>query len=175
MFFHLFKRLLVFSSAFVLISIGWASNAESVTRLYQSDFMHGTYIIDKPGVYQLAEDISFNPNSTALLGTDAYHAGFPLPDQFAPSGPYEPSAFGIGFFAAIAIPAENVVLDLAGHTIEQSEEHALLQRFFSVIELADQPFIPGQGVDCRVFILGKCQSILPTHQKGRPNDFCHWA
>nr|WP_320017103.1 hypothetical protein [uncultured Desulfobacter sp.] len=33
----------------------------------------------------------------------------------------------------------------------------------------------GRGVDCRVFILGKCQSILPTHQKGRPNDFCHWA
>ena len=120
-------------------------SAGTVTELYQDDFTDGTYIIDKPGVYRLAEDISFNPNSTALLGMDAYRAGFPLPDQFVPSAPYIPRAFGIGFFAAIVITANNVVLDLANHTIEQSKEHALLQRFFSVIELADQPFIPQQG------------------------------
>jgi len=88
---------------------------------------------------------------------DAYRAGMPLPTQFAhtdpgafaPGGPldarYDPAGFGVGFFAAIAITADDVVLDLAGHTIEQSAEHALLQRFFAVIELADQPFIPGQG------------------------------
>lgn len=88
---------------------------------------------------------------------DAYHAGFPLftqyvsggVDDFTPGGPldarYDPSAFGIGFFAAIAITADGVVLDLNGHTIEQSAEHALLQRFFAVIELSNQPFIPSQG------------------------------
>ena len=37
------------------------------------------------------------------------------------------------------------MLDLNGYRIEQSAEHALLQRFFSVIELADQPFLPSQG------------------------------
>ena len=36
-------------------------------------------------------------------------------------------------------------LFLNGHTIEQSAEHALMQRFFSVIELANSPFIPGVG------------------------------
>lgn len=88
---------------------------------------------------------------------DAFSAGMPLFTQFAhgetepftPGGPldarYDPAAFGLGFFAAIAIAADGVTLDLNGHTIEQSAEHALLQRFFAVIELAKQPFIPGQG------------------------------
>ncbi len=139
------KRLSVTLLVFFLIIGAHVSQAEGLTELYQSDFENGTYIIDQPGIYRLAEDISFNPNSMALLETDAYHAGFPLPTQFAPAGPYDPEAFGIGFFAAIAITTENVILDLAGHFIEQSEEHALLQRFFAVIELADQPFVPSQG------------------------------
>lgn len=100
------------------------------------------------------------PDLAAMLGlsapVDAYHAGSPLftqfaysPVEFSPGGPldarYDPAAYGVGFFAAIAITAEDVVLDLNRHTIEQSAEHALLQRFFAVIELADQPFITGQG------------------------------
>lgn len=113
--------------------------------LHQSDFDSGTYIIDKPGVYVLAEDISFNPNHAAMLGTEAYFASFPLPEQFAPSGVYNPRAYGLGFFAAITIQAKNVVLDLNGHTLEQSKEHALLQRFYANIELADQPFVVSQG------------------------------
>ncbi len=88
---------------------------------------------------------------------DAYHAGFPLftqlapggVDDFEPGGPldarYDPAAYGVGFFAAISVTADDVTIDLGGHTIAQSPEHALLQRFFSVIELADQPFIPAQG------------------------------
>lgn len=88
---------------------------------------------------------------------DAYHSGLPLFTQFLPGGTsdfspggpmdaqYDPAAYGIGFFAAIAVTADDVVIDLNGHTIEQSAEHALLQRFFAVIELADQPFIPAQG------------------------------
>lgn len=155
-----------------------AGAAGAVTLLRQSDFTYGTYIIDQPGTYRLAEDISFNPNAPAALtaaiesGTippdqgraiglevpvDAYHAGMPLPTQIAPGGAgdftpggpldprYDPAAYGVGFFAAIAITADDVVLDLGGHRIEQSAEHALLQRFFAVIELADQPFVPGQG------------------------------
>ena len=147
---------------------------DPVITLSGDDFVHGTYVIDRPGRYVLDEDISFNPNSLPVLadiiaaGTppevlgltapvDAAQAGRPLRsqlvpggvDHFTPGGPtdprYDPAAFGVGFFAAIAITAEDVVLDLAGHTIEQSAEHALLQRFFAVIELADQPFLPAQG------------------------------
>ena len=155
-----------------------AVGAQDVVWLTQDDFTYGTYIIDQPGTYRLAEDIRFNPNSPATLtraienGTipaevaaqlgltapvDAYRAGMPLPtqflhgtgDPFTPGGPldprYDPAAYGIGFFAAIAIEADGVLLDLNGKTLEQSPEHALLQRFFAVVELADQPFVPGQG------------------------------
>jgi hypothetical protein len=149
-FFHIKILLIIMVLFLILLASASQSGARGArnqiaTELFQSDFEKGTYIIDTPGVYRLAEDISFNPNSAAMLGRDAYGAGFPLPEQFAPSGPYDPKAYGIGFFAAIAITAEDVVLDLAGHTIAQSEEHALLMRFFAVIELADQPFIPTQG------------------------------
>ncbi len=88
---------------------------------------------------------------------DAYHSGMPLFTQFqfgpgsafSPGGPldarYDPAGYGVGFFAAIAIQTDGVTLDLNGHTLEQSAEHALLQRFFAIIELADQPFLPAQG------------------------------
>ena len=56
-----------------------------------------------------------------------------------------PRAFGLGFFAAVVISASQVVLDLNGHTLEQSLPHNVLQRFYSNIELADQPFVPVQG------------------------------
>jgi len=149
-------------------------HGDPVVILTGDDFVHGTYVIDRPGRYVLGEDINFNPNSPSVLadiiaaGTspqalgltapvDASQAGRPLLPQlvpggaghFTPGGPtdprYDPAAFGVGFFAAIAVTTEDVVLDLAGHTIEQSAEHALLQRFFAVIELADQPFLPEQG------------------------------
>ena len=137
----------------VLFSTVAFSKGPSLTDLHQSDFDDGTYIINEPGYYRLAEDISFNPHPPGTLGEDgvtvldAYSGSNPFPSQLgAPEdGKYDPAAFGIGFFAAIVIEAKHVVLDLNDHTIEQSEEHALLQRFFSVIELTDQPFIGGQG------------------------------
>mmetsp|Transcript_10323 Transcript_10323/g.24778 ORF Transcript_10323/g.24778 Transcript_10323/m.24778 type:complete len:225 (-) Transcript_10323:995-1669(-) len=58
---------------------------------------------------------------------------------------YDPNTFGLGFFAAIAIATSDVTLDLNGKTIQQSDGHALFQRFFAVIELADAPFIEGAG------------------------------
>ncbi|MEW6534355.1 MAG: hypothetical protein AB1454_01900 [Candidatus Auribacterota bacterium] len=137
----------------LLFSSTASSKHPKAVYLHQSDFTNGTYIIHKPGIYRLAEDISFNPHPPGSLGEDgitaldAYTGGRPFPSQFGSleDGKYDPAAFGIGFFAAIVIQANNVVLDLNGHTIEQSKEHALLQRFFAVIELSDQPFVPGQG------------------------------
>ncbi len=175
----LFVIILSYCFSFIAGQSAFADSKKlSFTELTNNDFKFGTYIIDKPGIYRLAEDISFNPNSPATLTealqtgelpaelaaqletpnpVDAFHAGFPLFTQFVPGGVdnftpggltdprYDPAGFGLGFFAAIVITAKGVVLDLNGHTIEQSEEHALLQRFFAVIELAEQPFIPSQG------------------------------
>lgn len=104
----------------------------SDTLLVQKDFDHGTYIIDKPGTYRLKENIEFNPH---FYG-DFLEQGFP---DFK-EGVYDKDAYSLGFFAAIAIKCDGVTLDLDGHNIGQSEEHLRHQRFFAVIELADQPF-----------------------------------
>jgi hypothetical protein len=131
--------------------------------IYQSDIDSGTLILDKPGHYIVMEDLVFNPNpvGTQVFGVDAsrlglndgdyldsYRSGRPLPSQLSyAGGAYDAKAYGIGFFAMMSVlgSANGSVLDLNGFSIKQSEEHALQQRFFSVIELAGAPFITGQG------------------------------
>jgi len=89
-------------------------------------------------VYTLSSDIIFNPNSAADLGVDYYSAGDVQPEQYAF---YDPKAYGIGFFAAVAITTDDVLIDLNGFSIVQSKEHALAQRFYTHIELASSPFV----------------------------------
>lgn len=101
--------------------------------IYQKDFEEGTYLIEEPGYYVLKEDIVFNPNSNSDY--------MPRPDQIK----YKTPGFSLGFFAVVAIYGEDIYLDLNGHTIKASEKFALQQRFFSIIELANSPFIPSQG------------------------------
>ena len=73
-------------------------------------------------------------------------SGSPRPNQFSTNGgKYDRRAYGLGFFAAVAIVADHVSLDLGGFSIEQSVEHALIQRFYASIELADVPFHYDQG------------------------------
>ena len=91
-------------------------------------FQNGTYRIKIPGYYILDEDIVFDP---------------PTIEQPTSEYPFPP--YQLGFFAAITIEAKNVILDLNGHCIRQSKRHALLQRFFAVIELSSQPFNSGMG------------------------------
>lgn len=102
--------------------------------LSNSDFYSGTYRIKRPGIYVLRENITFNPINL-----------FPLKSQNEkyPTGRHGP--YHLGFFAAITIECENVILDMNGFSITQSRRHNLLQRFFAIIELADSPFIPKQG------------------------------
>ena len=93
-----------------------------VSYLSQADFQQGTVFLDLPRTrYVLTEDVVFDPDIQA------------------------PSSFVLGFFAAIAITASHVELDLGGHTLSQSERHRTQQRFFSLIELGSSPFEQGQG------------------------------
>lgn len=103
------------------------------TYLYQKDFVDGTYLIGKPGYYVLKEDIVFNPNPN-----DDYR---PREDQVK----YKLPGFVLGFFAVIAIYADGVYLDLNGFEIKASKEFTLQQRFFSIIELANAPFVFKEG------------------------------
>lgn len=103
-------------------------------QLYQRDFTHGTLRITEPGYYILKEHIVFDPVN--LFPTTEEQEKYPV----GKDGPYH-----LGFFAAITIESDDVILNLNGCSIRQSRRHNLLQRFFSVIELANSPFIPKQG------------------------------
>ena len=100
--------------------------------------------------FKLSENITFNPNSIKDTARDV---NFPTAMEITLAGRvkksqhdvYDQRAFGIGFFSALIIQASNITIDLNGYKIEQSFEHALQQRFFSVIELASIPFLPTQG------------------------------
>mmetsp|Transcript_30013 Transcript_30013/g.36584 ORF Transcript_30013/g.36584 Transcript_30013/m.36584 type:complete len:693 (-) Transcript_30013:6-2084(-) len=134
---------------FILSRHGTCKKLETI-GLSQSDFDAGTYRITTAGEYVLTEDISFAPHSAN--NTQSYDRSTvlecckPRPEQFVSNGgTYPDLPYSLGFFAAITVETKYVHIDLRGYTIEQSKEHALMQRFFAVIELASSPFIPGQG------------------------------
>jgi hypothetical protein len=109
----------------------------SIVYLRQSDFDNGTVRLTTPAIYILQENIVFNPNPN-----DDF---FARPDQMqkypmGSSGPYH-----LGFFAAITVEADNILLDLNNKTLGQSKLHNVQQRFYANIELASSPFIPNQG------------------------------
>ena len=60
-------------------------------------------------------------------------------------GPSQQGAYHLGFFAAITIETNGVILDLNGFSLQQSLFHYLQQRFYANIELAAAPFVMGQG------------------------------
>lgn len=111
----------------------------SIINLYNNDFKNGTLRIKKPGIYRLQENIIFNPNESNDFSPTTQQISSGLyPENM--SGPYH-----LGFFAAITIEVEDVVIDLNGFSIQQSNLHKLQQRFYANIELANSPFIPKQG------------------------------
>ena len=120
------------------IALSDASQVEGAARttIWQADFDSGTYRIKAPGTYVLGENVAFYPNPPT---------GMPTAAQRATDGEYEGQQYGLGFFAAITVEADNVVIDLAGHTLSQHPQHRLRQRFFALIELAASPFLMGEG------------------------------
>eukprot|EP00961_Rhodomonas_salina_P230463 3114584-Rhodomonas_salina.1 len=87
------------------------------------------------------EDVQFNPNRESNWYPVC--TGVPQTEYCGEHGPSK--AYQLGFFAGITIESEDIHVDLNGHTFSQHPEHALQQRFFALIELASQPFIPNQG------------------------------
>ena len=142
-------------------------NLNKVIEVNQKDFDDGTLRITEPCLIRLKENISFNPNrpdtwidTNNMVTTNFSEAVKIDPDRkldWFPNFKEKPeknkkyfekevrNAYRLGFFCAIAIENKDIIIDLNNFTIQQHPEHALQQRFFSVIELADQPFVPKQG------------------------------
>ena len=114
----------------------------SIIKIFQKHFTDGTVRIRVPGVYRLMENISFKPNENEI---DPF---MPTAEQNVIGGLYPQNMMGpyhLGFFAAITIEIDEVILDLNGKTLSQSVEHNFQQRFYANIELANAPFITGKG------------------------------
>ena len=110
----------------------------STIYLSQDSFATGTVRITSPGYYVLLEDIEFHPNPAN---------DFKPTEKQISSGQYPkgPGAYNLEFFAALTVESEDVFIDMRGHTIKQSYEHFIMQRFYANIELASAPFIGAQG------------------------------
>lgn len=119
-----------------------------VYELRQADFQAGTVYLRAPGKYLVMENIVFNPEEVAWnaeRGVRPAELGPVLPSTRTHADPSVAMGQALGAFAAIVIAGSSIVLDLQGHRIDQSEEHALQQRFYATIELASAPFVPAQG------------------------------
>jgi hypothetical protein len=146
-------------------SIDQENNKNKVVLLKNNNFKYGTLRIHVPCMLKLTENITFNPNrpetwldinnevtydfnDAVAIDPDRIFDWFP--DINAPKNAqyFEPEvkfAYSLGFFAAIAVEEQDVFVNLNGFLIEQSPEFTLQQKFYSHIELSDQPFIPLQG------------------------------
>ena len=115
-------------------ALGTGGPKRKVTHLRQTDFQGGTYRIRESGVYVLTEDIYFGPRPDNDYWPEPEDANYPA------------SQFYLGFFAGITVEADNVEIDLNGHTLAQNKEFYLLQRFWNAIELANRVFVDNEGV-----------------------------
>jgi len=118
------------------------------TYLYSADFSKGTYRIQEPGTYILMDDIEFDWNAGDIhTDPNAENAWWPTEnDESYPGWGDTRDQFFMGFFAGITVETNNVIIDLNGHTLQQSKTFFYQQGFFSDIEIEAQPFLPGQGV-----------------------------
>lgn len=122
-----------------LFNLEWRDRSKTIVKLYQKDFDKGTVRLQHSGIYELQEDIVFNPNPD----NDFMPTREQILSKQYPIG--KGGAYHLGFFAAITIEEDDIILNLNGHTLKQSMGHYLQQRFFALIELASSPFIVSQG------------------------------
>lgn len=126
-------------------------NSGSTVLLQQSDFDHGTVRLTTPVRALLTEDISFNPNpgernADGTLILERTQDWNPYPGQTNEEQYFDQTTgqllkpFTLGFFAAITVEADSVTIDLNGYELKESDEHAMMQRFYANIELGNQPF-----------------------------------
>eukprot|EP01084_Bolivina_argentea_P014715 27526_1 len=126
--------------------------------LTQADFISGTYRIKERGEYILTENIiiAFNaPTDEIHDATDFSPNAYDIDDlywyprhdqneQYPGLYSYH-GKFTLGFFAGITIECNDVIINLNGYSISMDYTFYFQQRFFSLIELGNQPFIGGQG------------------------------
>lgn len=138
-----------------------------VIQLKQEHFDIGTLEIDESGIKKINGDYVAQTDSKYLYIKLSGNIEFD-PIKYDKNKLFEAShissknsdkPYNLGLFAAIAIKNysdsdsisstddmdRGIIFDFNGYSIKQSIRHCLLQRFFSIIELAESPFILNQG------------------------------
>jgi len=124
---------------------------DTVIEIYAEDFAAGTYRVTQPGIYRLQEDIELSMNAIKTdsdMSPNAEGAWYPRREQehhYMGAGGTFIGPYGMGFFAGFAIEADDVTIDLNGHSLAMSKELHLQQRWFAIIEIGSKAFISGQG------------------------------
>ena len=109
----------VFSLTVLASVLAVARGSSCEFFLHQADFEYGTVRIAEGGHYCLAENVAFNPLSDCASGPNSEGCYFPTNNTSYPgSASFSDGAYALGFFAAIAIEADDVTLDLGGFRIE---------------------------------------------------------
>lgn len=86
--------------------------------LTQALFRDGTLRLRSSGCYYLAEDIEFGPNEGCCDYWPRLDNGLTYIDSDGQTTPLYPMGpYSLGFFAAITIEADDIVLDLNGKTV----------------------------------------------------------
>jgi len=129
------------------------THQNKVVTVAQADFANGTLRVRYPCKILFTESIKFNPNRPSMNSDGTLPLARSV-DWMPYAGQVNASeyltgdaanAYRLGFFAALTIETKHVIVDLNGFTLSQHPEHALMQRFFASVELADQPFLSNQG------------------------------
>ena len=90
------------------------------------------------------EDITFDFNFGIANEDGAWLPHSDQGEDYPGAGDYRDPYF-MGFFAGITVETNDVIIDLNGKRLKQSFSFYYQQRWFSHIELANQPFMPAQG------------------------------
>ncbi|WP_141135150.1 hypothetical protein [Puniceibacterium sediminis] len=150
-----------------------------VVEVRAKDFRNGTLRLTRPCCLRFTEDVIVNPNRPSMCkGEDQRETGIDPdrdldwwpdlsdPDQIAlygAEGSEIGSAYQLGFFAAIAVETTGgTIIDLNDYHLAMQSEFALQQRFFALIELADQPFVFSQGPSAAARGFGR--NLRPARQ-----------
>lgn len=129
------------------------THQNKVVTVAQNDFAYGTLRVRYPCKLLFTESVEFNPNRPNMNSDGTLPLSRSV-DWMPYSGQVNASeyltgdaanAYRLGFFSALTVETKDVIVDLNGFTLSQHPEHALMQRFFASIELADQPFLSRQG------------------------------
>lgn len=114
----------------------------------------GTLQLVNPSYYIVAEDLTFDYNPSNLymptklqttlqidnnLKKRKYNQKYLYPTSEI-DGPFD-----FGFFAGLTVEGNNIVLTSSFKKLQMSSEMHLIQRFFALVCLGSQPFIPRKG------------------------------